>query len=309
MSRFKDIISIVAEGLREFFGFGAYKRPAEGWFSWQHVVFVSSLMLIMLGLAIWLGLRNRRRDEKSKNKVLITAAFLIDGFEIFKIIIMGSRGNNLLFALPLFLCSIPLFAIPMAAFCRGRLKEASLDFVFIFGLLIAFMGTYGAGQNYSCYPVLSFDNVVSGITHAVSGFTALYIAVAGMVNMKKRNIGISFLILTVFCAMAYVADVLIPYNYMFLMRGDGTPYDIFYDLVNGNRILYPLIVVGLFLVYITAFYLAYFGIAGLRARRRSHAGGADLSGKTDTPGEADPSVGTDAPGEAELSWETGSTDN
>ena len=85
MSRFKDIISIVAEGLREFFGFGAYKRPAEGWFSWQHVVFVSSLMLIMLGLAIWLGLRNRRRDEKSKNKVLIAAAFLIDGFEIFKI--------------------------------------------------------------------------------------------------------------------------------------------------------------------------------------------------------------------------------
>ncbi|MBQ2306487.1 MAG: hypothetical protein II184_03130, partial [Clostridia bacterium] len=82
-------------------------------------------------------------------------------------------------------------------------------------------------------------------------------------------IGISFLILTVFCVLAYIADVLIPYNYMFLMRGDGTPYDIFYNLVNGNRILYPLIVVGLFLVYITVFYLAFFGISKLRAKKRA----------------------------------------
>ncbi|MBQ2306588.1 MAG: YwaF family protein [Clostridia bacterium] len=256
------------EALREFFGFGGYKRPAEGWFSWQHLVFVSSLMLIMIGLAVWLGLRNKHRDEKTKNKVLIAAAIMIDGFELFKLLIIGLRGGNLLLELPLFLCSIPLFAIPMAAFCKGRMKEASLDFVFIFGLLIAFMGTYGAGQNYGCYPVLSFDNVISGITHAISGFAALYIAVAGMVNMKKRNIGISFLILTVFCVLAYIADVLIPYNYMFLMRGDGTPYDIFYNLVNGNRILYPLIVVGLFLVYITVFYLAFFGISKLRAKKR-----------------------------------------
>ena len=53
---------------------------------------------------------------------------------------------------------------------------------------------------------------------------------------------------------AYIANVLIPYNYMFLMAGDGTPYDIFYNLVNGNRVLYPAIVVGLFLIYIFAFY-------------------------------------------------------
>ena len=41
---------------------------------------------------------------------------------------------------------------------------------------------------------------------------------------------------------------------MFLLRGDGTPYDIVYNLVGGNQVLYPLMVVGLFLVYIGAFY-------------------------------------------------------
>ena len=45
---------------------------------------------------------------------------------------------------------------------------------------------------------------------------------------------------------------------MFLMRGDGTPYDIFYNLVNGNKIIYPIIVVGLFLIYITVFYYIFY---------------------------------------------------
>ena len=45
---------------------------------------------------------------------------------------------------------------------------------------------------------------------------------------------------------------------MFLVRGDGTPYDIFYNLVGGHPILYPLCVILLFVVYIAVFYLTYY---------------------------------------------------
>ena len=61
-------------------------------------------------------------------------------------------------------------------------------------------------------------------------------------------------ILLCFCIAAYVANRLLDYNYMFLMAGDGTPYDILYNLVNGNKVLYPAMVVGLFLIYIAGFY-------------------------------------------------------
>ena len=246
--------------MKEFFGFGGYERTPEGYMSWQHLLFVSSLMLIMIALAVFLGLRNRKKDEKSKNKILIWSAILIDSFEILKFIIVCSREASIepmLRMLPLFLCSIQLITIPLAAFAKGRIKEAALDFVFIFGILGAFAGTYGAGQNYSAYPVLSFDNVVSGITHSISGFASLYIIISGMASMKTKNIWISFSILIGFCVLAYIADVTIPYNYMFLMAGDGTPYDIFYNLVKGNKVLYPMIVVILFLMYISIFYLVY----------------------------------------------------
>ncbi len=247
--------------MREFFGFGGYQRPAEGFLSWQHLLFVTSLTVVMIALAVFFGLRNRNKSVKEKNRALMVAAILIDSFELFKIIMACVVTGDMLrwrYDLPLFLCSIQLITIPLAAFSTGRVKEAALDFVCIFGLLGAILGTYGAGQNYNCYPVLSFDNVVSGITHEISGFAALYILVTKMESLKKENIFITFAILFGFCIAAYIANILLDYNYMFLMRGDGTPYDILYNLVGGHKVIYPLSVVGLFVVYIGAFYLVHF---------------------------------------------------
>ncbi len=247
--------------MREIFGFGGYDRPAEGYFSWQHLTFVTSLMAIMVLVSVFLGLKNKNAIDKKKNIPLIVAAILIDTFELFKIVLMCFRANDpmdWLYNLPLFLCSIQLITIPMAAFCKGRLKEASLDFVMIFGLLGAVLGTYFAGQNYGAYPVLSFDNVVSGITHSISGFTSLYIIISRMNSMKKKNMVFTYGIFAGFCVTAYIVNILIDYNYMFLMRPDGTPFEIVYSLVSGNKILYPILVAFLMLFYIFIYYAVYY---------------------------------------------------
>lgn len=255
--------------MKEFFGFGGYMRPAEGFLSWQHLLFVGSLLIAMTVLAVALGRKRRYGTAADKNRVLIGAALLIDGFELFKIVILCLRHESyqpILHNLPLFLCSIQLIALPIAAFSKGQIKEAATDFVCIFGILGAVFGTIGAGQNYNAYPVLSFDNVVSGITHCISGFASLYILFAGMADMKKENIGITFAILLGFCVAAYIANVTIPYNYMFLMAGDGTPYDILYNLVGGNRVIYPLSVVALFLLYIGIYYWVFYLITNKRKK-------------------------------------------
>ena len=251
--------------MREFFGFGGYQREPEGYLSWQHLLFVTTLMVIMVALAAFLGKKNRLQPLAVKNRVMIGTAILIDALELFKIVLCCFRAEdpmNWLYNLPLFLCSIQLIAIPMAAFTKGRLQEASLDFVCIFGVLGAVLGTYGAGQNYNAYPVLGFDNVVSGLTHSISGFASLYILISGMASMKKKNIGITFAILFAFCIAAFVANHCADYNYMFLRAGDGTPYDILYNLVGGSPVLYPMSVVALFLVYIVIYYWVYFFITG-----------------------------------------------
>ena len=247
--------------MREFFGFGGYQRPAEGFLSWQHLTFVSVLMIGMVVLGVWLGRRDRKQSLQRYNRVLVTAALLIDGLELLKIVLLCFRSGdpmNWLYDLPLFLCSIQLITIPLAAFARGRVQEAACDFVAIFGILGAVLGTYGAGNNYGSYPVLSFDNVVSGLTHSISGFVSLYLLISRMAQLKRRNVGITLTILLGFCVAAYAANIVLDYNYMFLMRGDGTPYDILYSLVGGDPVVYPLGVVGLFLLYIVGFYQIHY---------------------------------------------------
>ena len=256
--------------MKEFFGWDGYAREAEGFLSWQHLLFVTSLMAIMVTLAVWLGRRNRNLDDAQKNRVLIVAAILIDAFELFKIIIFCVKSNNpmaWLNELPLYMCSILLIAIPLAAFSKGRIKQAALDFVLIFGLLGAVLGTYGAGNNYGSYPVLGFDNVVSGITHSISGFSALYIGITKMASMQKKNIPITFAVLSGFAICALLVNLTLDHNYMFLMRGDGTPYEVLYALVGGNAVLYPLGVMVMFFLYIMAFYGVYFWIRASKAKK------------------------------------------
>ena len=249
--------------MREFLGFGGYARSAEGYLSWQHLTFITALMVVMVLLAVTLGRKNRTAPMEVKNRALIAAALLIDGIELFKITILCLRSESwrpICNNLPLFLCSIQLITIPMAAFCKGKLRSAALDFVAIFGLLGAVAGTYGAGQNYSCYPVLSLDNVASGLTHSISGFAALYILIGKMAPLEKRDIPVTLGILLGFCLGAWIANTYLDTNYMFLVRGDGTPYDILLNLLGGHPILYPLSVIALFFLYITGFYSIRFSI-------------------------------------------------
>lgn len=255
----------------EFLGFGGYRRQPEGYFSWQHLTFVTCLMVVMVVLAVVIGRRYRHRPQAQRDRVLLVAAILIDGFELFKIVTFCLRSGDYMawtHELPLFLCSIQLITIPLAALTKGRMKRASMDMICIFGVLGAVLGTYFAGQNYAAYPVLSLDNVVSGITHSISGFTALYIMISGMSSMQKRDRWITFVILLCFCVAAYVANVALECNYMFLMAGDGTPYDILFDLLGGHPVLYPLGVVALFVVYILIFYAV---TALIRSRRKEEA--------------------------------------
>ena len=254
--------------LKEFLGYNGYTREPEGFLSWQHLTFVTILMVCMVTLAVIFGKRYRKKSHQRRNRVLMVSAILMDSVELIKVVLFCAMKNDWmgwLYQLPFYLCSIQLITLPLAAFSRGRVKSASIDFVCIFGVIGALLGTYGAGQNYSAYPVLSFDNVVSGLTHSIAGFASLYILFAGMEEMKKRNLYISCGIILSFSIVAYVLNILLNSNYMFLMRGDGTPYDILYNLVSGHVLWYPLGVVMLFILYIALFYRIYWRIRGKRA--------------------------------------------
>lgn len=261
-------MNTIWNALTSFVGYNDIRDP-EGPFSWQHLLLVGSTLALMTFLAIYLGKQNREKDMKIKSKPLIVTAFLIDGCELFRIIIgciITKEPMGWLSDLPLFLCSVHFFAIPVAAFSKGRVKQIALDFIFVFGMLGAVAGTFGAIQNYNTYPVLSIKNVVSSITHAGAGFAGLYIPIAGMHSMKKKDMPFIYGIMIAFCVVAYIVNFAIPTddgrwrNYMFLTRSDGTPYFLIENIVGAGTIWYSISVVMLFVLYIALFYGVYYWI-------------------------------------------------
>ena len=243
--------------IKEFFGIGGYQRPAAGFLSFDHIAFVTFFVAIMLFCAIYFGIKHRGVDDKKKNRVLFVLGIILIAIEIFETIFCTIRNEDPYYFtmnLPFFFCSLQTIAIPLASVSKGRLRAAALDFIVVFGMLGALLGTYFAGNNYGSYPAVCIDNVISSLTHVMAGFASLYIIISGMYSMKKENIPINMAILGVFSVMAYIAGVICDYNYMFFFDHDDTPYSIFYNLVNGNKVLYPLIVVGLFYLFIAIYY-------------------------------------------------------
>ena len=102
--------------LTDFFGIGGYRRTPEGAWSWQHILFTSIMIAIMIFLGIFLG-RKYRNNERLKNRTIMIAAIAIDAFEVLKIIILCVRSGdviNTIYILYHFLCSIMLIALPLA---------------------------------------------------------------------------------------------------------------------------------------------------------------------------------------------------
>ncbi|MDO5436214.1 MAG: YwaF family protein [Clostridia bacterium] len=249
----------------QFFGFEEDPRSPEGWFSPEQLIYVTVIVLISVLLAALIGKRYRSRSEREKKKPLRIAAAVMLTSEISKIVLITVRSSDpWIFRsnLPLFLCSIIFFTLPIAAFGKRRIAGAALSFTFAFGMLCCLAGTYLAANVYSNYPIFSFDSMASNLAHCIAGFSAVYIGTAGLAKREPGDLGIMAAILGIFEAAALTVDLLqtgtgYECNYMFFMRPDGTPFAICMDLVGGSLPLYAAFVAVLYFVYLFLFLIIW----------------------------------------------------
>lgn len=250
--------------LRMFFGYIPDTREAEGFLSPAHLIFVTVMLLITVLFALRLAEKRRGTDTESRMRPLKAAAVVLLLMEGFRAIILCTRGNGLVELrgiLPLFLCSVLILVLPVAAFAKGRAREAALDFSLCFGPLCAVAGTYLAANIFSS-PILSFDVLISVLTHCVPGFAAVYIGATGLASMRRENRPITGLILLIIELMALAVDIIqldTPYqsNYMFFMTPDGTPFSILEAAAGGVRPVYTLLVALIYFAYLVLFELVY----------------------------------------------------
>lgn len=249
------------------------RKPA-GLFSWSHLLSVTVVLAAFIVLSIVLG-KKYKNNPKAQKKVFLITTIAIFVFVIMKMSFLlattNDVGNTLLENMPLFFCDMMIFMVPIATFTRGRVQDICFDFIAICGFIMGFMGNYFAGNIFSEHPAFSYLSLISIFTHSIAAFAALFVFVSGLNKMEKRNIPFVIGILFVFMSITLVVDYITGKNYMFFLGGDGTPFGLIFDLVQGNLIVYQIIIYVMQCGYIGVFYLVYYGILKLINRKKEKA--------------------------------------
>ena len=238
-------------------------RPAAGLFSWSHLLSVTIILAGFITLGYFLGKKHRDNQKAQRLTFIITTA------GIFTLVIMKMSfllatsddiGNTWLENLPLFFCDMMIIMIPLAAFAKGRMQDICYDFIAICGFIMGTFGNYLAGNIYGSHPAISYLSLISAVSHSISTFAAMYVFKAKLNKMEKKNIPFVIGILFVYMTIALIVDYITGKNYMFFLGSSGTPFQIFLDMVQGNLILYQIIIYILQCGYIGVFYLVYYPI-------------------------------------------------
>ena len=250
-------------------------RSGDALFSWPHLLSVTVTLAIFFGLAVFLG-KKFKNDPKKQTITLLVAGIAIVLVQIAKITYLAWDTDNfwdcIIGNAPLYLCDMAIFIIPLAAVTRGRFRDWCLDFVSIWGILMAIFGTYLAGNIYPAHAAISWGAINSLLNHAISGFAGLFIFVSGMNKMRKKDIPFSVSILLVFMFTALIIDYTHNlehggHNFMFFRHGDGTPFTFFKDYLSFNsQAVYVIWIFILQCGYMVGFYFAYYGICKLIKR-------------------------------------------
>ena len=177
--------------IKNFFTHKDFLPPADSLpgtlFTPLHFAFSAA----MLALIIWTALLLSRKDEKKIRTVFTVIWITVTCLEVVKILweTYSGRTVNLELGgiLPLYPCSIFMYAMPLAIWGKGRVRYMGCGYVCTLGLLggtVNFFYPANILSNYSC---ISFAGFHTFLYHGAIFFCALVMLKSGYHSYKKAT--------------------------------------------------------------------------------------------------------------------------
>ena len=254
-------------------------RTPEGLLSPTHIITVTITLLLLIGLAFFLG-HKYKNNPKAINIILKVSAgimiflYVLELTDAFvgvyydKGILFETHEGRMAYLLqlvngmPLYLCDIAIFGIPIIAFTKGKARTILSDFLGIWGIPMGVIGTYLAGNVYSRVPVFSFDGLLCLFIHIIPAAVTVFLYYVRIATIERKNMIpalISFFCFSLFVLIYdWIFHSTFGTNFMFFFSGDGTPFDLFRPYVPLP--VYQIIVFVLYMAYMALFYLVYYWI-------------------------------------------------
>ena len=191
-----------------------YTYAPAGIFSLSHfVLFFITLGLIALGLFLS---RNLSKDQSMKVlKIIAIITVCLEVIkDIYQIITFGFSGIE--HYLPLYFCSIFLFAICMASFGKGEIKDLGLNFLSTAGILAGLCYLVFPNTSLRTYPVFHFIAMHSFTFHGFMIYSGILILIKGLYTPKLKDMWKYFVFVTAICLITLGVNLISGKNFMFV---------------------------------------------------------------------------------------------
>lgn len=199
-----------------------FARPGEykpcGLFTTEHFILIA---ITVIGIIIALKYTINKKDTK---KIIRNCTIFIWTFEIiiilFKIAIAGTQNvNNYV---PLYYCSILLYAGILSSFGKGNLKRIGDVFLATGGIIGGIVFLVFPTTSLPTYPMLHLVSIHSFIFHGIMIYLGLLVNLTNYVELEKKDILNYAIIVGTICVIAYIINQIFDSNLMFISKNFAT---------------------------------------------------------------------------------------
>lgn len=228
---------------------GVYE--ASGLYGRGHII-----LLLITVIGIYVALQHTKFKAKEEVKKIIENVTLALWFlEVVKIafnFIVGNIGNPNNY-IPLYYCSLVLYAGILSSYAKGILKKVGDIFIATGAIIGGICFLMVPNTSLTMYPAFHFISIQSFVFHGSMIYLGILSNITGYVNIAKNDIIYYALFVAIFGIGAYIFNKFLDTNLMFVSKDyPGTPVSIIHAL-SGNA--FPLVMI---LGYSTTpFYLIY----------------------------------------------------
>lgn len=215
------------------------KYEACGIFSKGHMVL---FIFMMIGILIALYYTNKKSKDEVQQIIKNCTIFLWI-LEIIKILfnLLNGNVNNPNSYIPLYYCSLILYAGLFSSFSKGILKRVGDVFLATGGIVAGIWFTIAPVTSLTVYPIFHYISIQSFILHGTMIYLGLLINITHYIEYSKKDFKYYFWLIIGIGILAYVVNLILDTNLMFVSKNyPGTPIEILYNLFGK---LYPAVAI------------------------------------------------------------------
>lgn len=213
-------------------------------------------LILITVLGIGITLKNTiNKDKNQIHKIIKHITIIIWSLEIIKIA-FSLKYNNITDVntyLPLYYCSLLLYAGLFSSFCKGIIKRTGDVFLATGGIIGGIVFMIFPTTSLLSYPALHFLSLYSFFFHGVMVYLGILINKTKYINLEKKDIIYFSSLVGIVCVIAYIINCIFDSNLMFISSNfPGTPIELIYNL--SNRLFTPIVCIAQMFL---PFYIVY----------------------------------------------------